>query len=300
MKDYIEKYNDIPELEWKPGHVKGIEKDQTYGVFKEVNWGNIGQKWNAFFDGLRSQKFDISQTQITVIGGHLHKPYVALDLPYLFDNHDHATRVLDGNVGKKMRSRFEKATGIKSLAFTYSGGFRVIGSDHDIKDVASLVGKNLQTTPITNSMFKSLKAKAFPRLSMDIQETNDACTDNGAVETTYLRFGGSHVLKTNHSMFLTSILVGSELFKKLTPKQTKAFEDAAFKVGKIERKWSLEDCKKYEDEAESKGIQIRDITAEEDSDMREHGKVAYDKFLHLQDGKFKADRTNLINEIRQA
>ena len=48
---------------------------------------------------------------------------------------------------------------------------------------------------------------------MDIQEAKDFAKDsNSAVETTYLRFKGTNILKTNHSMFLTSILAKAKRF----------------------------------------------------------------------------------------
>lgn len=301
MKDYIEQYNDIPELAMKPAHVKGVEKPHDE-MFEEVKWSDVGRKWSAFFRGLREQKFDISQTQITVLGGHLHKVFSTLDLPFLFKDHDHATRVLDGEIGKKMREQFSKATGINSLAFTYSGGFRIIGSEHDIEDIHQLADVNLQTTPVTRHMWNELNAKAFPRMGMDIQETNDAVGDKGAVETTYLRFDGKNILKTNHSMFLTSIICGRQLLNRLTDKQKKAFEEAAFKVGKIERKWSLEDCEKFENTAKERGVQIRSVTKEEDEKMRDAALASYDAFLHNEDRKFGADsfREGLVDQIQKA
>jgi TRAP-type C4-dicarboxylate transport system substrate-binding protein len=303
MKDFIKKYpNEVPGMHNKPTFAKGIEADNNSpGVFKEVPWREIGAKWNAFFAALREQKFDISQTQVTVLGGHVHRAFQTLDLPFLFTDHDHATRVLDGSIGQRMRAKFTKATGIHSLAFTYSGGFRVIGSSHDIEDVAQLMQTKMQSVPITTPLFKEIGSDAKSRMCMDIDETNDH-VEGGAVETTYLRFAGTNVLKTNHSMFLTSIICGEKLLAKLSDKQQKAFKDAAFKVGKIERKWSLEDCAKYERDAEANGVQIREVSAEEDELLRTAASKSYDAFFNTKDRKFGNDdyRVDLVQEIRKA
>ena len=315
MKDYLEKYNEVPELNLKVHSLNGLEKHwETYkhsnakDIFKPAAWSEIKKKWKSYFEALKDGRIDISQTQITVIGLHLFKPFAALDLPFLFRDHDHVTKALDGKIGKSLRNLIETKTGIKSLGFTYSGGYRIIGSNHDIENIIDLKETPLQTIPTTTEMWKGFGSKAFQRKDLDINESNDFASKKSAIETTYLRFNGTNILKTNHSMFLTSIMTGTSLFEKLTPKQQKAFEESAFAVSKIERKWSLEDCEKYEREAEEKGIQIREITEEQRNVLENNSYKAYDFFYENRhpngyDGK-KTDeetyknRKRLVQEIQ--
>lgn len=309
MKDYLEKYNEVPELNLKVHSLNGLEKHwETYkhsnakDIFKPAAWSEIKKKWKAYFSALQDGRIDISQTQITVIGLHLFKPFAALDLPFLFRDHDHVTKSLDGKVGKSLRKLIENKTGIKSLGFTYSGGYRIIGSNHDIENIIDLKDTPIQTVPTTTAMWNEYGSKAFRRIELDIEETKDFANKKSAIETTYLRFNGTNILKTNHSMFLTSILTGSSLFDKLTSIQQKAFEESAFAVSKIERKWSLEDCEKYEKEAESKGIQIREISEEERQILQDNSYKAYNSFYENQhpnglDGK-KTDEQTYNNRKR--
>jgi TRAP-type C4-dicarboxylate transport system substrate-binding protein len=314
MKTYIQKYDEVPELHLKPASIKNLEKDWENsnnmggGIFKSVAQSEIGKKWKAYFSAIKDGRIDISQTQITVIGSFLYKPFHSLDLPFLFKDHDHVTRALDGWIGKKLRGELEDRTGVKSLGFTYSGGFRIIGSNHDIEGVSDLKDTTVQTVPTTTAMFNSpeIGSTAIPRRSMDIQEAKDFAKDsNSAVETTYLRFKGTNILKTNHSMFLTSILAGSKLFDKLTPEQQEAFKESAYAVSKIERKWSLEDCEKYEREAEEKGIQIRDITQEESDFLASNAHVSYEDYFstdHQNGGKVPDElyhkRKRIVDDIK--
>ena len=207
------------------------------------------------------------------------KRFSLLDLPFLFKDHDHVTRALDGDIGKNLRTELGEVTGIKSLAFTYSGGYRIIGSNHVINNLSDMKDEYLQTVPTTTKMFEKVGVDARSKMAMDIKDTNDAVANNGAIETTYLRFNGTNILKTNHSMFLTSILMGEELFNELTPEQRIAFEESAFAVGKIERKWSLEDCEKYEREAIENGVDIRDATSEDIDTLKESSHAALDAAL---------------------
>jgi len=266
MKDYIQKYGDIPEMRIKPGNVRGIEEGDngSNGVFIPSEWKDIKVKWKAVFDGLRNEKFHLSQTQITVIGGFLDQTFSTLDLPFLFKDHDHVSRVLDGDIGNRLLDNIGEKTGIKGLGFTYSGGYRIVGSNHEIENLSKLKTVNITTIPMTKDFFKNFSRNSESRANQTIEEIAQNIDNGGAIETTYLRFSGKNILKTNHSMFLTSILVGGEFFDSLTEHQKKSFLESAKIVSKLERKWSLEDAEKYEKESEQKGIKIISL---EDSDI---------------------------------
>ena len=315
MKDYIQQYDEIPELRYKPKSVKGLEKNwETESktqkeIFTSANVWQVKKKWQAFFEGLKDGRIDISQTQITIVGLHLFRPFAALDLPFLFKDHDHVTKALDGRIGKKLRNMIEKAVDIKSLGFTYSGGYRIIGSNHDIENILDLKDTPLRTVPTTTAMWDGIGSKTIRWRDRDIEDSKDSANKKSAIETTYLRFNGTNILKTNHSMFLTSILTGTSLFNKLSPRQQKAFEESAFAVSKIERKWSLEDCEKYEREAKSKGIQIREITEEQRQVLLNNSQKSYDNYYNYKfinrntdektDEQMRNKRKRIVEEIQK-
>lgn len=96
-----------------------------------------------------------------------------------------------------------------------------------------------------------------------------------AVETTYLRFAGKHVFKTNHSVFMTTILVSNKFWNTLTEDQQHAFTMAARAAAIIERKWALEDSERYEAEAKAKGIEIVDISEEDTARLKRASQHSY-------------------------
>jgi len=297
MKQYIQKYGDIPGMELKPAAVRGIEEgvaSADAGVFKPAEWSEVKTKWKAVFDGMRQEKFHLSQTQVTVIGGHLSDQFAVLDLPFLFDSHDHVSTVLDGEIGDRLCEDMGKKTKIKGLGFTYSGGYRVVGSNHVINDLNALHEVNITTTPMTKNFFGKFAATATSRLSQKIEEIAQSASNGGAVETTYLRFSGKNILKTNHSMFLTTILVGGEFFETLTSEQQDAFRKAAKVVAKLERQWSLDDAAKYEQDAVAKGVDIREITEAERDKMREAAPDQYQSAYWAISGS-----ESLVNEIKK-
>jgi TRAP-type C4-dicarboxylate transport system substrate-binding protein len=310
MGQYIQKYGDIPELKIKPAETS-LEKwseEMPTKIKKQYTpseWIDVRTKWAAFWKGLREQKFHMSQTQITVIGGHLDRRFRLLDLPFLFKDHDHVTKSLDGSIGQKLldtlhlgewASKTHKkdgrdTSGVRGLGFTYSGGYRIIGSDHPITSLDDLKGLDLVTTPATDQLFCDIGAKAKPRINQKIQEIKESASNGGAVETTYLRFSGKNILKSNHSMFLTTILIGQPLFDSLTSEQQEAFTIASKRVAKIERKWSLEDCKKYENTAKERGCTIVDISEEDTKRLKQSAPVQYEATI---DG----DMRHIVEDIR--
>lgn len=269
MRSYIQKYGDIPEMKLKPAGVPGIEASDDTGFFDNVEWSEIPKKWKAIFQGMKDEKFHLSQTQVTVIGGHLYNKFAVLDLPFLFNSHDHLANVLDSDIGEKLCEELGEETGVKGLGFTYSGGYRIVGSNQPINNIDELKFLDIVTTPMSAVFFSNLAKSANSRHSTAISDIADITDHGGAIETTYLRFSGKHVLKTNHSMFLTTIMIADEFFNSLTTEQQDAFKKAAKIVAKLERQWSIDDAEKYEREAELKGIEIRSTTSEEDARMRE-------------------------------
>jgi TRAP-type C4-dicarboxylate transport system substrate-binding protein len=96
-----------------------------------------------------------------------------------------------------------------------------------------------------------------------------------ATETTYLRFKGTHILKTQHNMYMTTIAVSTKFWNDLDAETQELFQAAAVKAAQIERQWSIEDCEKFEREAIENGIEIHELTAGERAQFEEMTKSVY-------------------------
>jgi hypothetical protein len=281
MAEYADKYNKFHEFKRAAPGVPGLESNNSANSVQVQTWKENNVKWQILFDALRDGEFELSQTQVSIIGGVLDKTYHAIDLPFIFNDHDHVSRVLDGEIGDRISAGLEKRTDIKGLAFTYSGGYRLIGSKQAITNLSELAQtKLLAHTRHSEVLFRGIgNNSVIHKMDNTVQELGDITNDtNTAVETTYLRFNGKHIYKTEHSMFTTSILTGSKFWNTLTAEQQDAFKSVAKKVAKIERKWSLADCKKYENEALAKGISIVDISNEDRATLKAASVDAYRDF----------------------
>ena len=275
IDSYVDQYQKSEALRLRKPSIPGLEdstSEHTVGHIRDMQ-----QKWTTFFDALRAGDFEMSQTQVFTVAEQLkNKDFAALDLPFLFDSHDHVSRVLDGEIGDELCKGLENEK-IRGLAFTYSGGYRIIGSTNGLSNLSDLAQTDLI---VANRPSEVLFGDGFGTPILRRSEVANASLAEGvddgmAIETTYIRFTGKHVLKTNHSIFMTTILTGTKFLDSLTEEQRNAFMVAAKRVAKIEREWSVADAEKYERDAVANGVTIIDLSEEDQVLLRKRAKLSY-------------------------
>lgn len=279
-KSYVEKFGKFEEITWKRGTIAGLEIEDNSTHTTALNEDN--PKWEILFDALKNDEFEISQVPVTLVGNMLDKDYQILDMPFIFNDHDHVNAVLDNEIGNRLSNQLVEKTGIRGLAFTYSGGYRVIGSQNKINNLEEMLSSMmLAYTQPGKVLFSNLGIKTFIKSNDEISNYCNENEINKILETTYLRFAGKHILKTEHSVFMTTILTGENFYNSLTEKQKEAFSSVAKETAKAERQWSIEDAEKYENEAESKGISIIHLSTEDQEKLRKSAKLTYFKLKQL-------------------
>lgn len=245
--------------------------------------------WKALFDS----EVEMSQIQVGQVGA-LHSDFHALDLPFLFEDHDHVSRTLEGPVGQELCETLGKKSGVRGLAFTYSGGFRVIGSNDPITSVEDLQGLRIVVQdPLTlGTTIESMGGEAVaipPNLwnKYDLLGKGEA----DAIETTYLRFNGKHILKTDHSMFMTTIVISNKFWDTLTTEQQTAFQAAALVASRKEREWSVQDGETFERDAKQNGVTITEISDDDRTQLKKKSQLTYFKTKYF-------FSPNLVTRIR--
>ena len=278
-----------PEYQKQYGSIDGLEHMGDY------TGENLPDGLRAFWKALFDSEIEMSQIQVGQVGD-LYADFHAIDLPFFFDDHDHVKEVLEGPIGQEMCTSLGKKSGVTGLAFTYSGGYRVIGSNEPIKTVQDLEGLKIvvQNSMTLGPTIESMGGDAVvvaPNLWNKYDVLNNGIGD--AVETTYLRFDGKHILKTNHSMFMTTIVVSNKFWDSLTENQQQAFRDAALIASRREREWSVQDAESYERDAVANGVTISEISAEDEQLLKRKSQLTYLKTK----GLFSP---NLVSSIRRS
>lgn len=263
---------------------RALERDGEYKVeltiiTKKDFVEQYGNQLGNVMSMIESNEIQMTQTQVSVYGNLYHTDFNVLDMPFLFDNHAHAERVLNGEIGKKLCDELAEYSALTGLAFTYSGGWRIIGSNEPLTGIKDLekckirVNKN----PINFHTMRAVGANPI-KLIGSIQGYGYDRVESGeldAVESTYLRFEGKSILKTEHSMFLTNVSINTEFLKSFDEETQNAIREATKEAAAIERIESIEDAAKFEAECINDGVTIYDMPEEDRVEFKNRCEAVY-------------------------
>lgn len=204
---------------------------------------------------LDSGELEMSQLHITELARWHSPEFWALEMPFIFRDHDHAARVLEGDIGKKMLTGLVDKSPARGLAFTYSGGFRCMASDVEIKSLEDLKGLKFAASrnPITIDMIEAIGA--IPEIFVIKDYANKEKIEGltaAALDTTIPRYlaqlqgvNKNHLTNTKHSLFLTSIIVGNKFWDSLDADTQAKFNEACQYASRLERKWSVQEAEEF-------------------------------------------------------
>lgn len=263
---------------------------------------------------MASGEVQMSQMYVAKIAESRVEDFYALELPFLFRDHDHAARVLEGEIGKTLLGKtLPEKTSVRGLAFTYSGGYRVMASSKQVKTAEDLKGLTLgiATNPVFADMakafgcdYKSIPQKLAPITAHEKNELRELASQVDTVQTTLPRYSieanadiHSHVTDTRHSLYLTTIVINENFWNSLSVEDQMIIGQAALNSARKERAWSIEDAEKITNnraEQEKLGIKTYHTLSNQEAAKLEKSVDGlykkYDKFFS----------TGLIDSIKKA
>ncbi|WP_319518496.1 TRAP transporter substrate-binding protein [uncultured Martelella sp.] len=127
-------------------------------IFTDSTLGN-GQ---AAITGTRGSTIDMLVTGSSNFSGLV--PLIGmLDIPFLFENTDHAYRTLDGEVGQELLDKLNDV-GLQGLAYWDNGWRQITNSAHPVHTPDDVKGLKIRTTgaPVHIEAFKLLGANPVP------------------------------------------------------------------------------------------------------------------------------------------
>jgi len=252
------------------------------------------------FTELKEGRVQVSQIYANIIGGFNASDFYALSMPFLFENHDHASRVFEGEIGKQLFDHLYDRTGVRGLAYTYSGGYRCTASTTPIREVKDFANKTFkrETNPILASMIDLANAEKVSNLPVD----KNAKTAE-ILETTWPRYHADasesqkYVSDTKHSMYLTAILLNDEFMNSLSAEDKDHFYKAGFMAARTERVQSVADAEEIMSSKEKqKALGIEEVIKWSDDEIENLKKLwspLYEKYENF----FSFD---ILNKIKKA
>jgi len=240
---------------------------------------------HELLDLLESGRIEMSQMYTTWLGERYTEDMRVLDLPFLFRDHDHAAAVLDGEIGACLLEGLSN-TGVKGLAFTYSGGFRMIPAVKAINTVADFQGMRIRSnrSPVA---VDTLKAVGAEPVVMELEDISGAVQSGEIVggESTYPRFYGLKqnevcdvINDTGHSLFLTSIITSQKFWDSLEPRLQAIIRAAASNAARSERVESVDDIAMVQQRCNAEGIQVVTLPAAEVAKFKAATAPVYAKY----------------------
>ena len=238
-------------------------------------------------DLMESGKIEMSQMYTTWLAEKYEQDFLVFDLPFLFKDHDHATRVLEGNIGETLLAKLTDKSNVRGLSFTYSGGFRQMISNKRVSTLEELAGTPVRSNrnPVAQATISALGMKP---VVAEVEDLRQVVVDGQAQggETNYPRVYPLRqnevtktVIDTGHSLFLTSMIIGDRFWDGLSPAVQDVIKQAAVLAGREERAETIRDGARAEQRLiAEEGANIVKWTQEQ----REAAKIAlssvYDQF----------------------
>lgn len=284
-------------------------KEQTNGAL-DIEILSLTEYSEKYNQGKKVTKHDLLQLMedgvveasqmYTTWLGHYNRDMFVLDLPFLFRDHDHADRVLEGEIGEYILKGLEKTSAVTGLAFTYSGGFRIIPSQRELATVESFKGTKIRTarSPVAVDTFKALGAEVID--SVELEEMNDAVKQGiiEAGESTFVRviplkqneaFG--IVNDTAHSLFLTSIIIATKFWNTLDSNTQEIMKNAALDAARTERRESVAQIDDIIKDCADRNVPVIKMGEQETEKFVKATSVVYEKYQDF-------FTTDLITQIK--
>jgi TRAP-type C4-dicarboxylate transport system substrate-binding protein len=235
---------------------------------------------------LESGSVELSST-FGIANGTLDARFWAWQLPFLFENYGDVERAFGSETGETLLTGLSERSPVHALAYTLSGGFRIIASKDAIQSLEDLKGLRIATAggPVAEETLRAIGAIPVMVGADDADNVGDA----DAIETTYARISSvakndgytKYILETNHSLFLTTLVASDQFFNSLSAEDQQALTRAARTAAAIERADAVTLNANVKAQLETDGSTVTPLSTEDHEAFVRVGKNIYDSFVPL-------------------
>jgi TRAP-type C4-dicarboxylate transport system substrate-binding protein len=251
-------------------------------------------------DLMEQGKIEMSQMYTTWLAEKYVQDLLAFDLPFLFTDHDHATRVFESEIGEGLLSKLCENSNVRGLSFTYSGGFRQMIASKKVSTLEELAGTPVRSNrnPVAQA---TIKALGMVPVVAEVEDMRQVIVDGQAQggETNYPRVYPlrqnevtESVIDTGHSLFITSMIVGDKFWNSLSAEVQAVIKKSAVLAGREEREETNRDGAIAEQRLAEQGANIVKWTQEQ----RQAAKI---KLAHVYEEFHDMFTPGLIKEIEK-
>ncbi len=249
-------------------------------------------------EGLQLGTIHLTVSSTGPLGGFVPEMNV-VDLPFLFRDADHAYKVLDGEIGRDLLTKFD-AVGIKGLAFWENGFRHITTSKKPIREPGDMKGLKIRVmeNKVHQAAFRQLGADATPMAWGEVftslqQGLLDAQENPIPIIYTFkLNEVQKYVSLTGHVYSPAPLLMSKKTWDRMPADIQKVMADTALEVAKYQRGLIREQEQKQVGELKAKGMIV--IENPDRAAFREAMKPVFEQFQ----GQFGKDLVQRIVSTR--
>jgi len=249
-------------------------------------------------EGLQLGTVQLTVTSTGPLGGFVPDVNV-LDLPFLFRDAAHAYKVLDGEIGRGLLSKFE-AVGIKGLAFWENGFRHITTSTKPVERPADLKGLKIRVMEnrVHQAAFRQLGADATPMAWGEVftslqQGLLDAQENPIPIVSTFKLYEVQKYLAlTAHVYSPAPVLLSKRSWDRMPPDIQKVLLDTAIEVARVQRQLNRTQEQKQIGELKTKGMVV--IEEPDRAAFREAMKPVFEQYQ----GQFGKELVQRIVDTR--
>lgn len=226
--------------------------------------GQIGDE-RALWEGVSSGTIDMALSSGATLC-NFDTSFLVFEMPFIFENYDHAQAVLNSDFGQQKLKNLEKLN-IIGLDYWWAGwnNFASVKGEFAVPD--DIKGKNVRTmeSPMWVSFMKGLGANPVPMAFSEVYTSLQNGTLDGycyPVLTVFTsKFNEVSNCYSNADAVYCPIPIGINkgVFEKLPAEYQEAIRKAALEAGKYERQLVLDTVQDARKQLEAKGFKFVDV-----------------------------------------
>jgi len=258
-----------------------LERLTNQQLSVKIHYNNTFGGEREVYEMMGMNTFDMGINSTGPIGNWV-KEFNMFDLPFLFENKQHAYAVLDGEIGHELAKKFEEAANVKILGWV-ENGFVSTSSNKAINKVEDVSGMKIrvQENEVQIDTWKAYGADATPMAWGEVftglqQGVIDGHSNSLAtIKSSKIYEVQSHVAMLEDRYSPATIAISKGLFDSLSPEQQDAVLKAAKYAVPIGRKANQEKIDEARAFLKEEGIQITNPDIES---FKAKIKPVYDKW----------------------
>lgn len=239
-------------------------RDRTGGRIEIVVYpdGQLGKGERELLEAVQQGTIDIYVGSTGPLGGFSSSISI-LDIPFLFRDHAHVDKVLDGPIGKRLLNDLENA-GFKALAFWENGFRHLTNSKRPVKTPTDVRGLKIRTmeNKIHIAAWKAIGANPVPMPWGEVYTALQQRTIDGqenpiaVIHSSKLNEVQKFLTLTQHVYSPAILIASSKRWQEMRPEDRDIFAKTAMEVATYQRKLGRDNEAKQTEELRQKGMHI--------------------------------------------